>query len=186
MIGLAKRLKKKDAGLTIPVIAVLLLILLMLFCAMYEYLRVVTIVMQLDQAVELSVQGVAQENWDEIYQGIREGYAGTYTKDELTDEWEEVMNREQILAQMKKMIDFKVDGNTWVKEDDAGEVLFSLEPKDTTVTITNTELAAAEGDALTVETTNTITVPWQFLGTMFNAPPIVVQRITVCGYTPKF
>lgn len=186
MMGLVKQFKKTDAGMSIPMVAVLLLILLMLFCAMYEYLRVVSIVMQLDQAVELSVQGVATENWDEVYQGVREGYAGTYTKAELTDDWEEVMNKEQILAQMKKMIDFKVDGNTWAKEDAAGEVLFSLKPKDTTVKITNTQLAANEGDALTVETTNTITVPWRFLGAMFNAPPIVVERVTISGYTPKF
>lgn len=172
--------------MSIPMVAGLLLILLMLFCAVYEYLRVVSIIIQLDHAVEQSIQGVAMENWDEVYQGIREGYAGTYTKAELTDDWEEVMNKEQILAQMKKMIEFKVAGNTWVKEDDAGNVLFSLKPRDTTVKITNTQLAAAEGDALTVETTNTITVPWRFLGSMFNAPPIVVERVTVSGYTRKF
>jgi|LGVE01.1.fsa_nt_gb hypothetical protein len=186
MMNLMKRFQKKDKGMTIPEIAFWLLFLLTIFCGIYEYLRIVTIVMQLDQVVEISVQGVATENWDEVYQGIREGYAGTYTKDELTDDWEEVMNKEQILAQMKKMIEFKVDGNTWVKEDNAGETLFSLKPKDTTVTIINTELGAAEGEALTVETINTITVPWAFLGTMFHAPPIVVERKTISGYTPKF
>jgi len=96
--------------MSIPMVAGLLLILLMLFCAVYEYLRVVSIIIQLDHAVEQSIQGVAMENWDEVYQGIREGYAGTYTKAELTDDWEEVMNKEQILAQMKKMIEFKVAG----------------------------------------------------------------------------
>ncbi|KNZ42413.1 hypothetical protein [Acetobacterium bakii] len=186
MKRLSRFFTSRDAGVSAPVVAVLILIVVMTMCAVYERLRIVTIVSQLDQAVEMSVQGVATENWDNVYQGVREGYAGTYTKDALTDDWEAVMNKEQILDQMNHMIDFKVKGSTWVKEDDAGNVLFSMKPKETTVKIINTSLAADEGDALTVETTNTITVPWLFLGAMFDAPPIVVERKTVCGYTPKF
>lgn len=178
--------KKTDPGISSTLAVVLILALLILFTGVYEYLRMVAIVEQVDQAVELSVQGVASENWENIYQGVREGYAGTYSKGKLTDEWEEVMNKDQILEQLKSMIDFQTESGTWVKRDEQGNVMFTLKPKETTVKILNTSISADEGEALLVETTNTISIPWVFLDSVYDAPPVEIKRKTVCGYTPRF
>lgn len=176
---------KRDKGSMAPLACAAIIVILILGVAFFELFKMYAVAAQIDHAVELSVQGVAKENWENIYQGIREGYAGAYTKDKLSDDWKEVINREQILLQMKKMIDFDEEGSEWVKKDDQGRIVFSLKPEETTVKIINTNLAAKEGDALLVETTNRITIPWFFLSS-FNMPPIQYERKTVCGYTPKF
>jgi len=186
MMYILKKLKKEDEGSMAPLVVVIVFIALILFCMGWEYLRMVTIVMQLDQAVEMSVEGVAKDNWKNIYQGVREGYAGAYNKNEVADGWEEVMNKQNILGQLNEMIDFETVGTTWVKKDEKGNVLFSIKPKDTEVKIINTGLGANEGDALVIETTNTITIPLMFAGLWPDAQPLVIHRTTECQYTPKF
>ncbi|HEY5557793.1 hypothetical protein [Acetobacterium sp.] len=186
MMQIIKRIKGKDEGSMAPLVVVVLLISLLLFCVGWEYLRMVTIVMQLDHAVELSVEGVATENWENIYQGVREGYAGAYTKNDVLDGWDDVMTRQNILSQLNEMIDFETVGTSWVKKDDSGRILFQLEPKETEVKIINTGLGATEREALVIETTNTITVPWMFAGLWLDAEPLVIHRTTECQYTPKF
>ncbi len=146
----------------------------------------VSIVKQVDHAVEMSVDGVAKANWDNIYQGVREGYAGAYTKKKDTDAWTEVMTKQSVLDQLKEVIAFETEGSTWVKKDDKGNVLFSLKPKETEVKIINTNLGASEGDALVIETTNIITVPWMFVGLWLEAEPLEIERTTQCGYSPRF
>jgi hypothetical protein len=83
--------------------------------SIWEYFRMVSIVKQVDHAVEISVDGVAKANWDNIYQRVREGYAGVYTKKD-TDAWTEVMTKYSVLDQLKKVIEFETEGNTWVKK----------------------------------------------------------------------
>ena len=186
MMYILKKLKKKDEGSMVPLVVVSIFISLILFCVGWEYLRMVTIMTQLDRAVEMSVENVAKDNWKNVYQSVREGYAGAYTKNEEGKKWEEVMNKQNILGHLNKTINFKTDGTTWVKKDEKGNVLFSIKPKDTEVKIINTGLAAKEGDALVVETTNTITIPLMFAGLWPNAQPLVIHRTTKCQYIPKF
>lgn len=186
MIKIIERVNKKDDGTMAPWVVVIALVFLLFFCIGWEYLRMITIVLQVDRAVEMSVDGVAKDNWENVYQGVREGYAGAYTKDSATDAWSEVVNKQSVLGQLKETIDFEVVGDTWVKADENGAVLFSLKPKETEVKIINTNLGASEGNALVIETTNTITVPWMFAGLWLDAEPLVIERTNQCGYTPKF
>ncbi|UYO64419.1 hypothetical protein LNN31_08350 [Acetobacterium wieringae] len=81
---------KTDPGSMTPYVIVFVLVFMMVMAAVWEYQRIYSVLAQVDQSVISAVEGVAQENWDEIYQGVREGYAGAYTKDKLIDNWKEM------------------------------------------------------------------------------------------------
>lgn len=177
---------KTDKGSMTPYVIVFVLVFMMLMAAVWEYQRIYSVLAQVDQSVISAVEGVAQENWDEIYQGVREGYAGAYTKDKLIDNWKEIINRKRITEQMKEMIDLKEDVLLLSKVDDQGKLIFSIKPDAMQINIINAEFDDKEGKSLVVEAVNQVEVPFMFLGEMFNIPSITFTRTTRVHYVPKF
>lgn len=178
---------KRDPGNMSFNALIVIITFMMLMSISWEYVRIFSVLNDLDNSVVSSVEGVAQENWDEIYQGVREGYAGAYTKDELTDDWEEIINRKQIIEQMKEMYDFEEDGLLLTKVGSDGKTIFSIEPDEMEITVINTSFDDDEGAALVVEATNTVVLPFMFLAGMFDeVPAIEFERTTKVRYVPKF
>jgi len=178
---------KTDAGTMSPYVVVLILIFMMLMGGVWEYLRIYSVLAQVDQTVISAVEGVAQENWKEIYQGVREGYAGAFSKDDHGDGWEEVINRKQITEQMKEMYDFEEDGLLLSKVDDEGNLIFSIKPDAMQINIINTAIGDNEGNSLVVEAVNHVELPFMFLSGLFeDVPPITFERTTRCRYVPRF
>lgn len=178
---------KVNPGNMTPYVIVLILVFMMLMAAVWEYLRIYAVLALVDQSVISAVEGVTEENWDEIYQGVREGYAGAYTKDKQVDSWEEIINRKRITEQMKEMIDFKEDGLLLSKVDEEGSLIFSIKPDAMEINVINAEFDDQEGSSLVVEAVNQVELPFMFLSGVFkDIPSITFERTTRCRYVPKF
>ena len=178
---------KSDRGNMTPYVIVLIFVFMMLMAGVWEYLRIYSVLAQVDQSVITAVEGVAQENWKEIYQGVREGYAGAFSREDLIKDWEEVINRKRITEQMKEMIDFEEDGLLLSKLDGEGKLIFSIKPDAMEISVINTEISDEEGNSLVVEAVNEVELPFMFLSGIFeDIPPITFERTTRCRYVPKF
>ena len=72
-----KILREKRGEATVLTVA-LILGLLLLMCAMAEFFRLAVIVQGVRDGLTSSVITVATTNYDETYNGLREGYSGGY------------------------------------------------------------------------------------------------------------
>jgi len=83
-----RRIIKDKQGSAAIFAIVIILCLILLFTVASEYLRLQIIASGVRDALQSSIIAVATENYDEVYNGLREGYTGGYQLDE-TDRWEE-------------------------------------------------------------------------------------------------
>ena len=70
-----KRLFRSRSGEGYPMVIAVTLCLLMLFLAVAEYFRVNIIVQGVRDAVQQAVIATVNENYDDVYHSVREGYA---------------------------------------------------------------------------------------------------------------
>lgn len=176
---------KVDKGSMAPVVIVVAIIAMVFFAFIWEWGRFNTIAGQVDRDVKASVNGIVSEQWDVVYQGVREGYAGAYTKND-NDAWKELVRKKHINEQLIEMMDYTKNGNILEKKDAEGRIIYSVTLEDVEVDVTNTQKGDLEGKALTVATEVTITIPWTFLAAYGEIPPVVINKTVKGGFTPKF
>ena len=70
-----KRLLRSRSGEGYPMVIAVTLCLLMLFMLISEYFRVNIIVQGVRDAVQQAVIATVNENYDDVYHSVREGYA---------------------------------------------------------------------------------------------------------------
>ena len=79
-----RRLKKslKDRqGMSFPLVVAIVLVLLLILCGVMEYLRLNLIAAGVREAVQDAIVAVVNDNYANVYHGVREGYSGGYTSD---------------------------------------------------------------------------------------------------------
>lgn len=69
---------KDKRGMSYPLTVSLVLALLILLCVMAEFFRLNVIAYGVRESLQASVISVATTNYNEVYDGIREGYSGGY------------------------------------------------------------------------------------------------------------
>ena len=74
-----KVLRRRDGNST-PTTVALVLGLLLCICAMAEFFRLLVIVQGVRDGVQQAVVAVMTTNYDEAYNGLREGYSGGYRR----------------------------------------------------------------------------------------------------------
>lgn len=74
-----KKILRHTSGNSAPLTLAIILAVIILSCAVFEYLRLMVIASGVRDAVQSAVIDVATENWDDAYNGLREGYSGGYT-----------------------------------------------------------------------------------------------------------
>ena len=74
-----KKVMKDKRGTSTPLTIALILGFLLLICAMAEFFRLGIIVQGVRDGLQQTVITVATTNYDETYNGLREGYSGGYT-----------------------------------------------------------------------------------------------------------
>ena len=67
-------IKERD-GTAVPLAAAIAMSLVLIFCGISEYLRVFLLVQEVRDAVQQAVISVVNDNYDDTYHSIREGYA---------------------------------------------------------------------------------------------------------------
>src|SRR5574344_135407 len=90
---------KGERGDGFPLTIASTLCLLLIFCGISEYFRVTIIAQDVRDAVQEAVISTINDNFDDVYHAVREGYAAGYSPTE-DGAWEESIDTGNIDAQL--------------------------------------------------------------------------------------
>ncbi|MGX8797632.1 hypothetical protein ACR6HW_16465 [Fusibacter sp. JL298sf-3] len=156
---------------------IIILCLMLLFTVISEYLRLQIIANGVRDALQSSVIAVATENYDEVYNGLREGYSGGYRLSE-TDQWEERVDSGAVITKLSDKLGL-IDGIKY-----AGEYM-EYQLSDLDIQINNAPFAINDNDSrFEAEAWVTLTVPLSF--GWDHLPPMEIRLKVDAGYSPKF
>jgi hypothetical protein len=155
---------------------IVLLVLLLIFSVISEYLRLQIIAKGIRDAVQSSVISVATQNYDKVYNSLREGYSGGYMLSE--EGWISHMDEGDVMGELTQLLGLE-GGRKHV----GGIVEYEL--SDLAVNILNAPFApASNNQRFETEAWITLTVPLSF--GWEHVPPMRIRLKVNAGYTPKF
>lgn len=176
-----KILRSKKGSFYISTV-VILFVLIMLTCAIYEYARLQIIAQGVRNAVQSAVTEICEENYANIYNGVREGYSGGFAVS--NGHWSENVSAGDIYNLLDKKLKTHVEGDCHVKY--TGDTV-EFRISNLMAQMTNAPFAptgTAGGQQLTCLTQISLEVPLSF--GWKNLPPMKVDLSITSGYTPKF
>lgn len=162
-----------------PLTIAITLCLLLIFCVISEYFRVTIIAQGVRDAVQQSVISTINDNFDDVYHSVREGYAAGYFPTD--DDWEESLDTGNIYAQLALTLGLTATGDGYASY--AGDEL-EYTISDLTVTLSNNGLASGESEGYLADTTLVLEVPSSFAGKVL--PPVRMLLRVQAKYIPKF
>lgn len=171
---------RNKKGETAVLTVALILGLLLLLCAMAEFFRLAVIVQGVRDGLQQSIITVATTNYDETYNGLREGYSGGYMLS--GDEWQENLDYDYVLIRLSNLLGADRRGSTLIKGQPEG---YEYRLSGLNVEIINAPLTPGntkknfEADARI-----TIEIPLSFGWDM--VPPLKMEIRTRAAYMPKF
>ncbi|XCH80170.1 MAG: hypothetical protein WHF31_05770 [Candidatus Dehalobacter alkaniphilus] len=175
-----KKVMKDKRGNSTPLTIALILGLLLLICAMAEFFRLGIIVQGVRDGLQQAVITVATTNYDETYNGLREGYSGGYA---LSGEsWQENLDYDDVYNRLDNLLETTEAGGYHIKEDKSG---YEYRLSGLSVDIENTPLTpGSANDNLEVDARITIEIPLSF--GWGKLPPLKMELRTRSAYMPKF
>ena len=109
-----KLLFRSRSGEGYPMVIAVTLCLLMLFMVIAEYFRVNIIVQGVRDAVQQAVIATVNENYDDVYHSVREGYAAGWFP-EGDGEWFESIDAGDIYGNLSYILGLTTDGEGYMK-----------------------------------------------------------------------
>lgn len=181
MISWIKKIQNRCGGGNLLAIVIVLAVIL-IACTVWEYMRLMIVATGVRDALQSSIISVATTNYDEVYNGLREGYSGGYLLD--GESWDESLDIGDIYHQLDVTLGLSRSGGRHEKY--AGETLeFAVWGLD--VEIENAPFAPGSAGAAEqflaqaqIELEVPLSFGWSFL------PPMRVTLHMEAGYTPKF
>ncbi len=108
-----KNLLSDRKGNSAPMTIALILGLLLLFCVISEFFRLMIIVQGVRDGLQEAVIGVVTSNYDDAYNGLREGYSGGYTLN--GNEWKEMLDDDDMYGRLDSLLGTQGQGAYHVK-----------------------------------------------------------------------
>ena len=173
-------LLKGSRGDGFPLTIAVTLCLLLIFCGISEYFRVTIIAQGVRDAVQESVISTINDNFDDVYHAVREGYAAGYSPTE-DGAWEESIDTGNIYAQLAVTLGLTSTGDGYAIY--AGDKL-EYTISDLNVTLSNNGLASGESEGYLADATLVLEVPSSFAGRLL--PPLRMLLKVQAKYIPKF
>lgn len=172
---LKKLWKSRDGNVAIQAVVVVL-VLLLIFSVVSEYLRLQIIAKGVRDSVQSAVISVATQNYDEVYNGLREGYSGGYAL--YGESWLTQIDEGAVMNELSILL-----GLSYGRKYAGGEIEYEISELD--VNILNAPFApSSNNDRFESEVFITLTVPTSF--GWEHVPPMVIEMKVNAGYTPKF
>ena len=163
-----------------PMVIAVTLCLLMLFLVIAEYFRISIIVQGVRDAVQQAVIATVNENYDDVYHSVREGYAAGWFPEE-GGEWSESVDTGDVYSSLSAVLGLTTDGERYMKY--AGDSLeYAL--SDLAVWISNNGLASGQSEGYLATATLHLEVPVSFAGKLL--PPAQLDLRVEAKYIPKF
>lgn len=172
-----KKIIANNQGSAAVIACVLTLCLLLIFTAGSEYLRLQLMARGVRDAVQSAIIAVAVENYDEVYNGLREGYSGAYRLDSQGD-WYQNVDEGAVMEELNALLGLR-NGRKYSQ----AQIEYQL--SNLQVTVENTSFALENPiERFQACATWTMTVPlgfgWEHL------PPLNIDMQVQAGYSPKF
>lgn len=178
-----RKLPNHRGGNSTPLTVALVLALLMVVCVMAEFFRLMIIVQGVRDGVQQAVIAVMTTNYDEAYNGLREGYSGGYVLSGGC--WVEKLDYSDVYHQLDSLLGTEKRGSYHVKVQAQEEGGYEYRLSGLEVKITNTPLTPGNANRnMEADVKVTIEVPFSF-GWGF-VPPFTMQIRTKAAYMPKF
>ena len=177
-----KAILKDKSGAGFPLIVAITLSLLLISCGISEYFRLVIVAQGVRDAVQTAVISVVNDNYDDVYHGVREGYSGAYQP--MAEDFEESLDYGDIYDRLDNILGLAYSGGYHEKRTSEGKLEFKV--WGLSVDIRNAPLASHDQSAARFEADSAIMleVPVSFAGKLL--PPMRIRLKTSEGYTPKF
>ena len=175
-----KKVMKDKRGNSTPLTIALILGLLLLICALSEFFRLGIIVSGVRDGLQQAVITVATTNYDEAYNGLREGYSGGYI---LSGEsWQENLDYDDVYYRIDNLLGTTQVEGYHIKEDKGG---YEYRLSGLSVDIENAPLTPGGAEHnLEADARITIEIPLSF--GWDRLPPLTMEIRTKSAYMPKF
>lgn len=176
-----KKIWCSEEGNITPLTIALLLIVLLIICSIAEVVRIGIIVQGVRDGLQQASIAVATANWDEVYNGLREGYAGGYTF--VGEEWEENLEEEDIYATLDQVLGTREEEDGHKKAVSENQYEYILSDLETEILNVSFGSNVAK-ESFTVKASIKIEIPFSF--GFQRLPPFEMTIRTNAIYMPKF
>ena len=96
-----------------PLAIAITLALVIIFCGISEYIRLLIIAQGVRDAMQTAVISTVNDNYDDVYHGVREGYSGGYQP--MAGDFEESLDYGDIYGRLEEVLGLSYQGGTRVK-----------------------------------------------------------------------
>lgn len=176
-----KKLFKSRRGTSFPLTVAVTLSILLILCGISEYMRLMIIAAGVRSAVQSAVIATVNENYNDVYQGAREGYSGAYQPSGSS--WVACLDYGDIYSQLDILLGAKEVSHKHVKYT-GSSVEYTL--SGLTASIKNAPFAPSDpkvAQKFLADATVNLVVPVSFCGNLL--PPMKICVETQAEYTPK-
>ncbi len=177
-----RQILKDRRGVAFPLIIAIVLVLVMLMCCISEYFRLLIVAQGVRDAVQEAVISTVNDNYDDVYHGVREGYSGAYQP--LAGDFEESLDYGDIYGRLDDILGLTYRGGYHTQYTEDGGMEFRVWGLD--VEIRNAPFASGDGagDRFVADCEIELEVPVSFGGELL--PPMRMTVKVSAGYTPQF
>ncbi|KAB3537888.1 hypothetical protein F8154_01960 [Alkaliphilus pronyensis] len=173
-----ERLRNKE-GNAVLMACVIVLVMMLIFTVIAEYLRLKIIAKGVRDGVQSSVISVVTNNWDNNFNGLRQGYAGGYTLS--GSNWNSDIDNGAIYAELSNLLGLQRNGAEYVKYASSQEEYAIY---DLSVNVRNTPFRGNENDEFSADAYIVLRVPLEF--GWGHLPDMVMRQKVKAKFTPKF
>ena len=174
-----KLMQKESPAEGTPMIIAIILVLLLLFSAVSEYSRLWLLVQGVHESMEDAVLTAVNDNYDDVYHAVREGYAAGWFP--IANGWAESRDKGDIYGHLAKTLGLVHNGSRYVKY--SGEnAEFYLSDLD--LQVRNNGLGSGSTTGYTIEASLALEIPIRFLTSAF--PPLIIPIHAQASYIPIF
>lgn len=177
-----KKVLANNRGNGFPFTVAITLCLVMIFTGISEYFRLVIISQGVRDVLQEAVISTVSDNYDDVYHGVREGYAGGYQP--TTEAFEVSVDYGDIYDRMDTILGLYESDGYHIKKASKDRIEFSISSLD--VDIRNAPLAGGDQKEhrFEVDSSVILEVPVSFGNKLLSVMSIKVKNSA--GYTPKF
>lgn len=173
---------KCKKGTSFPLVVAITLAIVLIFCGITESIRLMIIAQGVRDAVQSAVVSTINDNYDNVYHGVREGYSGAYQPN--ASEFEGSLSYGDMYGRLDQLLGLRRENGYHVKY--AGEDMeFRL--SNLSVDLDNMPLAPASPDnskGLLADAVIRLEVPVSFGGE--SLPPMTINLRVKARYMPIF
>lgn len=175
-----KRITHSNSGEGFPMVIAVTLCLLFIFLGISEYFRISIIAQGVRDATQQAVIATINDNYDDVYHSVREGYAAGWTPTE-EEGWEESVDTGNVYGNLAAILGLTTSDTSYVKY--AGETP-EYRLSNLSVSISNNGLASGQSSGFHATASLVLEIPLRFAGKLL--PPVQMTLQVNAKYVPKF